>query len=126
MDNLEPFANNRHRLVERPILKVIATKVVSVSRSPIRDRSVPFTFFKGELLRNFVEGKNDNTNGFDNEHRVTVPIQNDRKIPFLWERHLIFFVADQCRARRGSESHPVCVIGVEWRTPGFVLARGNW
>jgi hypothetical protein len=73
VDDLEPFANNQHRLVERSILEVITAKVVLVSISPIRERSVPFTFFKGELLRNFVEGKNDNTHGFDNEHRVTVP-----------------------------------------------------
>jgi hypothetical protein len=79
VDHLEPFANNQHCLVERPILEVITAKVVLVSHSPIGQRSVSFTFFKGELLRNFIERKNDNTNGFDNEHRVTVPIQNDRK-----------------------------------------------
>ena len=99
VDNLEPFANKQHRLVERPILEVITAKIVLVSHSPIRQRSVPFTFFEGKLLRNFVEGQNDDTKGFDNEHRVTAPIQNDRKIPFLWELYLIFFVANQCRAR---------------------------
>jgi hypothetical protein len=86
VDNLEPFANDRHCLVERPILEVTTTKVVLVSHSPIGQRSVPLTFFKGELLRNFIERKSDNTNGFDNEHRVTFSIQNDRKIPFLWKQ----------------------------------------
>ena len=100
VDDLEPFANNQHRLVERSTLKVITAKVVLVSYSPIRQRSISFTFFKGELLRNFIEGKNDDTKGFDHQHRVTAPIQHDRKIPFLWERCFIFFVAHQCRARR--------------------------
>src|ERR1700720_982888 len=104
VDNLEPFANNQHCLVERPILEVITAKVVLVSPSPICQRSVPFTFFKGELLRNFIEGKNDDTEGFDNEHRVTAPIQHDRKIPFLWERRFIFFVAHQRRACRGFDA----------------------
>ena len=104
VDNLEPFANNLHRLVERSILEEITAKVVLVSLSPIRQRSVSFTFFKGELLRNFVEGKNDNTNGLDNEYRITVPIQHNRKIPFLWERYFIFLVTHQCRARRGFDA----------------------
>jgi len=104
VDDLEPFANNQHRLVKRSILEVITTKVVFVSHAPIGQRPVSFAFFKGELLRNFIEGKNDNTNGFDNEHRIAVPIQDDRKIPFLWERCFIFFVAHQCRARRGFDA----------------------
>jgi hypothetical protein len=104
VDNFEPFANKRHGLVERSILEVITAKVVLVSLSPIRQRSVPFTFFKGELLGNFVEGNNDNSNGFDNEYRVTVPIQNDRKIPFFWEWDLIFLVAHQRRARCGFDA----------------------
>jgi hypothetical protein len=74
VDDLEPFTNNRHSFVERSILKVITAKVVFVSPSPICQRSVPFTFFKSELLRNLVEGKNDNTNGFDNDDRATIPI----------------------------------------------------
>ena len=101
VDHLEPFANNWHGLVKGSILEVITAKVVFVSHSPIGQRSVSFTFFKGELLRNFVRGKNDNTKGFDNEQRVTVPIQDDRKIPFFWERRFIVFVAHQCRARCG-------------------------
>ena len=84
VDDLEPFANNRLRLVRTPILQVIAAEVALVSLSPIRQRSASFGFFKGELLRNFVEGKNYNTKDFDNEYRITIPIQNNRKIPFLW------------------------------------------
>ena len=106
VDHLEPFANNWHRLVKGSILEVITAKVVFVSHSPIGQRSVRFTFFKGESLRNFVEGKNDNTEGFDNEQRVTVPIQDDRKILFFWKRYLIVLVAHQCRARRGFDALP--------------------
>jgi hypothetical protein len=51
VDNLEPFANKLHRLVERPILEVITSKIVLVSHSPIRDRSLDFTRPRGSGVR---------------------------------------------------------------------------
>jgi hypothetical protein len=72
VDNLKPFAN-KPRLVEHPVPEVITAKIILVRIRQSLNDLFPLTFFKGELLGNFIERKNDNTNGFDNEHRVTAP-----------------------------------------------------
>ena len=78
----EPFTDQRHFFVKTTILEPLATEKIAVSFPPIRQRSIAFAFFAGEMLRHFVERRDKNFNGFNDRDRDTASIDDDRKFSF--------------------------------------------
>jgi hypothetical protein len=59
-------------------LNCLATEKIAVSFPPIRQRSIAFAFFIGEMLRHFVERRDKNFIGFNDGDRDTVSFDDDR------------------------------------------------
>jgi len=100
MHDPESFANERHPFIKYSILEALSAKVIPVSFSPIRQRSISFSFVVGEPRRDLVEGHDKNLNSLNNRYRNTVPIEDNRMISFLRQRLLRFFVGPERRAGR--------------------------
>src|SRR5215469_13987166 len=94
----ESFANERHPFIKHSILEALPTKVIPLSFSPVRQRSISFSFVVGERCRDLVEGHDKNLNSLNNCYRDTVPIEDDRMISSLRQRLLRSFVGPERRA----------------------------
>jgi hypothetical protein len=74
MRKAESFTNQRHLFVKGAILETLATEIIPVRFSPVRQRAIAFSFVVGETLRDFVEGRDKDLNRFNHRCGNTVPV----------------------------------------------------
>ena len=74
MHKAEPFTDQRHLFVKDASLETLATEIIAVRFSPIRQRSIAFAFVVGETLLDFVERRDKDLNRFNHRYGDPVPV----------------------------------------------------